>query len=272
MEDYLAADFVYPQGIEKTQPYSSSLSLLVYRPDALTETVQLDADNGVIVFQSRYPLDTLENTNLGNARSLLLDNTTGEILHTSVNTIGYRAAYIQPDGQAGDERDNLYSPGDELVAPVTNAWVSNGMSLNGKSWTDENGRYKSYYNIPFCPGFSYDYEIPIAAAVPYRNFNPQRAGSLNHYLFCSYSYYTCRGLPFYSPSPSLFGALSYINALSAQALSTNLPTQANFAIDVTLLSGKFTLANTVGGDTLPVADETSYAIDIETRCRVRAAG
>ena len=263
VDDYLAADFVYPQGIEKTQPYSSSLSLLVYRPDALTETVQLDADNGVIVFQSRYHLDALETTNLGNARSVLLDNTTGEIVHSSTNNIGYRVAYIQPDGQASDERDALYTSGDELVAPVTNAWVSNGLSINGKSPTDEKGRYVSYYNIPPCPGFTYDYEIPIAAAVPYRSFNPQRAGSLNHYLFWSQSYYTCSGLPFYSPSPSLAQSQDYINALSVQALNSNRPTAANFAIDVTLLSGQFTLANTVGGETLPVTDETRYAIDIE---------
>ncbi|PID61948.1 MAG: hypothetical protein CSB44_05600 [Gammaproteobacteria bacterium] len=252
----------YPSGIERGEPWAASRSLLVYRPgafagDALPEAIQLDRDKGVIVFESRYDINELDDSVYQSARSLLLDDT-GRVLERSRNVIGYRVAYVRPDGGfSADEPQALYEPGDELLAPIDNAEISNGLEINGRSVSNTDGRYTSFVNIPPCPGFTWHYSIPVYAAVPYQSFNPLRSGSMNRYLFQSLSAYTCNGAPFPPVGASTVQMNDYINALTIHGMQTNLPLPADFVVDVTLLSGSFALYNEEG-DAVIMGDETQY--------------
>ena len=245
------------EGYSKGSLFQGTRTVLVYLPTLLDTTVQLDSENGLLLFQSRYDLNELEDQTSVRAHSLLISDR-GRIAATSQNTIGYRVAYIKPDGEGGDdERGRRYETGDELVAPVTNALVSSGLNLNGQFPTDDEGRYQAWYYISPCPGFTYHYTIPMSVSIPYRTYNPQSAQGFGEYLFWGQSGYTCNGPPFApSPSAGLGGLSDYIDAIGVHASSTTqIPSPAHFAIDVTLISGRFTLVDEYG-DVIPVGDKT----------------
>ena len=242
--------------------------VLAYDPELLDATVQLDSEDGLLLFQSRYDLNALAAEPEVGERSLLF-NDSGQIKARSNNTIGYRVAYIKPDGSSDEnERDRRYSEReDELIAPVTNAVASTAFDLNGGHATDENGRYMAYYYIPPCPGFTYQYTIPVSVAVPYRTYNPQKKSGSGQYLFWGLSDYTCIGPPIYPPL-NLVSLSGYIDSLAEYASIYNTPSPVNFPIDVTLISGRFGLYNPasdnnsnsgsdgVAGTLVPVGDTT----------------
>ena len=240
-------------------PFASSRSLLVYRAEALaTEGASLDAAKGAIVFESRYDLDALADTSVEANESLLID-AAGRIAYRSGHTIGHRVAYVAPDGEGGsaEERGALYRPGDTLLAPITNAWIENGLSFAHRVGTDVRGRYESHFSVPPCPGFSHEYEIPVFAAIPYRSFNPQREGSMNSYLLSGTSYYRCVGARFPQAATSIVEQQSQIRAREIIAGIVSLPSPVNFAVDVTLISGRFALHN-AENDPVPLGERTRY--------------
>jgi len=237
-------DADYPAELQqfKGRRYSESRSLLVYKPEALDETIQLNEQNGLIVFESRYDLEELRDGGSITANSLLLSDE-GKVLHSSADNIGYRVAYVTPNGETAGERSASYQPGDELVAPITYGTVSTGLNPVANFAIGEDGRYQAYNIMPPCPGMTVDFLVPVTAAIPYRTYNPQRKGSFNQYFFSSYSNYFCAGAPFYPPGFTLGGVSAYIDSLAAYSLLDDQPPQAHFQIDVTLLSGQFKLSN-----------------------------
>ena len=251
-----------PEGVEKGTPYGTTRSLLVYREDALDDTVQIDADKGLIVYESRYDLNGLLAGD-GSERQSLLLNGEGVVLYDTYNTIGYRVAYLEPDGTSDDERGTFYNPYETaeqtLLAPIPGVQITNAMNFNGVFGTDEEGFYRSSYYIPPCPGFTYDYSIPFFAAVPYRSFNPQREGTLHRYYFRQQTYYTCVGAPFYSPQPTLGANADFLSAREIYAGIQPVATHVNFPIDITLISGQFTLRNNDDSE-VTVGDETRYGV------------
>ena len=233
-------------------PYASSRSFLVRDAEKpFDATLSVDPDKEPIVFESAFDLSDLERGRARGLRSLIVDGE-GRFVFGSIDNIGYRVAYVRRDGAEGttDEPllryDRYRETPDELLGPVTNATVSTAFNLNGKFPTDEQGRYQASFYIPPCPGFTYHYPIPTYAEIPYRSFNPQREGASNRYLYWGLSGYTCSGPPF-PPSPlSLGGQLDYLRALEEHASHVQTPRPVDFQVDVTLISGSFSLENPDG--------------------------
>ena len=102
MDEYAKLD---AKGYEKGRPLRGSRSVRVFDPDKMTSTVQLNAGDGLLLFQSRFDLNELQNAESVYARSLLFSDQ-GRIAASSDNTIGYRVAYIKPDPMAIAIRTN----------------------------------------------------------------------------------------------------------------------------------------------------------------------
>ncbi len=252
------------------EPYSSSRSLLVYKPEALDSTVALSSVSGIIVQQSVFDIRSLLNTAYPDTKHSLLIDKSGVVRHPSEHNIGFRVAFFNPDGstlQDGERSDtNIYGQDlgegadgikNSILAPIEGARISNPFSpgfISGVS--DKNGFFRNYAKMPICPGFSYNLSIPITAEVPYRSFNPQRAGTFNHYYFWNQYNYFCAGLPL-DPPTNIGELLGYINAIGVLVTTTHPVQRVAIPVDVTLLTGSFSLSNP-DGSAVPVGDSTVH--------------
>ncbi len=267
-EDFDRTDYAEEFQDHIGELYSSSRSLLVYNPSVLDSSDSLDLGNSIIVYQSVFDIrQLLFDAQWGNSRSMII-NSAGKVIHESYNNIGFRVAYLNPDRgvSLAQERSNtsLYDQDlsenangkkSAILAPIQGARINNPLSSGGGSGvSDKNGYFLSYTNLPVCHGVGNHSSIPISAEVPYRSFNPQRADTFNHHYFWGLYDFYCTGLPIHTPT-NLIEQADYINAIAVQAANFSPVQRVSIPVDITLLTGSFSLANP-GGRKVPVGDST----------------
>ncbi len=243
--------------VPKVALFSSSRSALIRSLSSISDPRAL-GERGVILFEAPIDLSDGSLQTLGDSiQSVILDSD-GRVLYSSVNNIGFRAAYVKPeDGGEGDPAlDHIanYQRGDELWGAVDGALIDS--SLGGIS-ASLNGSFSVIDFIPPCPGFSFTYDYDIYASLAYRFFDPQAAQPWGSYYFTSSASTTCIG---YGEIPLGFSLSGLSATLAVQAIVATIATPLvthEIPVDVVLFNGEGRVANP-DGTVLEVGSETAY--------------
>lgn len=286
-EEYQSLD--YPSAFQQYvhEPFSSSKSLLVYKPSALNGTVQLDEDSGLIVFQSKFniaqlllPDQTLVVPGVqqkpSESRSLLVDEN-GDLKYLSEdNNIGLRVAFFdgldqsiersQSGIHAVDMSENSEGEKTNILAPIQGARIWDGLSHTISGVSDKNGQFINRVRGFVCPGITVLLSIPVTAEIPYRSFNPQKADTFNHHFYSSMYGYGCVGLAPIFPTNQVEGG-AYMAAAAILGTVAAPVQRIGIAVDLTLLTGTFSISNGVDQPIIPVNNATKRLTNLTTQYR-----
>src|SRR5690606_12752070 len=135
-------------------------------------------------------------------------------------------------------------PDDKIFGPVANTkvYVNEWVYPGGVDVTDENGRYNLKFNLPPCPGFSFEYATDVWADLTYQNFNPMGTSTLPFYLRRQ-DWDLCSGYLASVPTNSLAGAMTYVAMVGIYASAAIPIYNVDLTVDVMMLTGNLVLMN-----------------------------
>ena len=227
----------------------------VYKSVLVRSLDHYDDPNGVtmgdlVLFMA--PVDLVSGrgiTDANNYKSLLISKD-GIVLAKSHNDIGLEAAYyVDKNGNPPDNLNQFDMPfGDTLLHPVPNAEVDIPFTSNGKIPTDDKGEFSLPVFIPPCPGFSFNYDLQLYAAVPRRPFSPQKP-FLNYYVHGPASLF-CDGYgEGMGGSTSLSGLMAQVDAAAITATLSTPMLRIRIPADILEFDSHVDMANA-----MPVSD------------------
>ena len=232
-------------------------SVLVRNANTIVDPNLLTPGDGSILFRSTIDLrkGVLQDLS-SDIRSVLIGDK-GEVLHTSTNNIGFKAAfYTDKEGKPHDSirRDPAE---DTILGPVSGAKVEPSMSYSmGPTYTNEEGKFRTNFYVVPCPGFSYDHHFYFNAELFYRMHDPENPNPVGKYYFKRDYYHYCTGYHLVAPGYTLGGLMAQVNAIGIYATMAIPYNPVEIYVDVVQLGGIGGLVN--GGEVVPVGDTTEY--------------
>src|SRR5690606_12472975 len=210
-----------------------------------------------------FTVDLTQNFNPDGYRSLVL-NPHGQVIASSQHNIAPRAGFFgNPDeGQSSSGR----KPDDKIFGPVANTevYVDEWVYPGGVDVTDENGRYNLKFNLPPCPGFSFEYATDVWADLTYQNFNPMGTSTLPFYLRRQ-DWDFCSGYLASVPTNSLSGAMAHVALIGIYASAAIPIYNVDLTVDVMMLTGNLVLMNP-DSSPIEVGAVTEYGLfDLSTQ-------
>ena len=204
-DQYLSQVFRTPTGLNVITPpllYPETASVLVIAAYKILRPNPVYA-NMVLM---EFPADLTQNIDLENTnRRALILNAQGQVIYQSDHDISVKAE-VYKDRNATDGNKRLWSP---RGVPME-AWPYGGGGSN------ENGEFSVTAVMPPCPGFRFEYKIPITAKIPLVNFNPKNGMIMTD--FAGYNHYhTCVGYGEVPLGATLMDQLARINAIGIVA-------------------------------------------------------
>ncbi|MCP3951337.1 MAG: hypothetical protein GY697_03850, partial [Desulfobacterales bacterium] len=209
------------------------------------------------IILAEYPIALHEQTKVPESRVSLIINEEGEIVKQSDYDISFKVDIYKKDdnGKRIKSRDGF----EQFWQPIPNVMVYAG----GPDWhfpggatvSDVDGQYVMTYVLPACPGFAYEYTIPITAQFEIDNFNPKAKGDLNKISAYRYDYKWCIG---YGEGPPATGIIGQMAQLEARAIVATLATpmyDLNIFFSTMQLSGIGTMPG------VEFANQTKYTED-----------
>ncbi|MCU7892439.1 MAG: hypothetical protein KZQ78_12835 [Candidatus Thiodiazotropha sp. (ex Ustalcina ferruginea)] len=189
-----------------------------------------------------------------NSQSVLLDKD-GTLLWDSGLNIGFKTGFVSdPEGNEQITNDRLFPTRDHedtIHGPLK--WVVLENGLAHRTITGNDGTYSFHYPLPPCPGFFYDFTMPIVLQLYYQRFNPRR-GARYPYFMRRLGFDYCVG---YSQVPlgfTLGAQMAQVNALAIVAtLATPPKRKLDFVVDMIVMAGQARMPGTVA-----FATETRY--------------
>ncbi|MBU2706940.1 hypothetical protein KCM76_13175, partial [Zooshikella marina] len=163
-------------------------------------------------------------------RSLLVSNTSGEIVYKSYHNIGYRTGFIV-NPKSGEQRTFRRKFDDVLLNPLPYTKVFAAAGSEFTSTTDVQGKYRIEYFNPACPGFQITYHNPIIAELHYSRFHPRKTEYLPYFLTREKESH-CNGLAVYDYR---------VNEILA--LQSSFHYHIDFPVDMMVLRGSAGLYN-----------------------------
>ncbi|WP_444917516.1 Ig-like domain-containing protein [Microbulbifer sp. JMSA003] len=220
------------------QLQESTLSVLVRHQDQI-----LIENISPVLFEA--PVDLSDPQDVPEEINSLLISKEGRVLDQAEGTIGFKSGYFK-----GDEDGFYWSKSlkdNEVYSGIPNVTIEiPAGNIHGYGVTDEDGFYHTVFLLVPCPGFYFDYTVPIYAKMRYRMFNPRSARHNNFHMVAP-SYDACNG---YSIGRSVFPN-----------------TRTNFLVDTAMLSGQGYLANpapgtiNTEGEPVPIGASTAYEFE-----------
>jgi len=146
---------------------------------------------------AEYPIGLHQNAGVNDKTVSLILNDKGEVVRKSDFDVSLKAAVYKED-ENGDrirDRDGFKS----FWQPIPNIPVSAGdpdsnLFPGGLSVSQDDGQYSMVYILPPCPGFVFEYTVPIIATLNIENFNPKATGPEGFLPAVVNDYKVCVGL------------------------------------------------------------------------------
>lgn len=242
--------------IPKISLPDSVKSVLVRNRETIVDPDLLPPGDGSILFRGSIDLRPGYLRNLSDDIRSVLIGGKGEVLYTSSNNIGFKAAfYTDPEGNPNDSirRD----PKDTILGPVSWAKVEPSISYSmGPTYTDEEGRFSTNFYVVPCPGFSYDHHFYFESELAYRNYDPEAPSPIGTYYFKHDYYHFCFGYHLVAPSMTLGGLMAQVAAIGIHATMAIPYNPVDIYVDVVQLGGLGYLISSNG--VVPIGDTTEY--------------
>ena len=242
------------EDISKVTLPDSVKSVLVRNPNTITDPNLLPQGDRSILFRASIDLRGGYLKHLTpDIKSVLLGEK-GEVLYTSTNNIGFKAAfYTDLDGNPHDAiaRDPQE---DTILGPVSWAKVepSLGYSL-GPTYTDEEGKFHLNFHLP-CSVYTYLAYLAVDSELYYRNYDPEAPNPTGKYYFTQDYSHVCVGTGI--PGTSLISLMDHINAIGVKASMAIPYHPVDIYVDVVQLGGTGQLLSP--GGVVPIGDTTEY--------------
>src|SRR5690606_2578128 len=211
---FLGQSFPLADNKSSVTPRESDLHSSVKSVLARGQSNRLIADSKQLALLT-FTVDLTQNFNPAGYRSLVL-NPQGQVIASSQHNIAPRAGFFgNPDER---QSSSGRKPVDKIFCPVANTkvYVNEWVYPGGVDVTDENGRYNLKFNLPPCPGFSFEYATDVWADLTYQNFNPMGTSTLPFYLRRQ-DWDFCSGYLASVPTNSLAGAMAYVSMVGIYA-------------------------------------------------------
>jgi len=243
-EEYDTLDFTLISGQEMNKPalHNNTASIIVKQ--------HINDPSDLILLESPIDLKQVYPDFL-TANSALISEK-GELLYSSENNIGYRAAfYTTEDGDHDKGRQTLYGfnfEKDKLWAPVVGANVK--IIYGAQSITTHTGVYRLEYYLPPCMGFIMIYPYAMWTELHFKHFNPKADSPFGSYFVWREGFDFCTGgfdilsIMGFTGGVTM-GTLAHIYRMlyEQEHLFDQTWYQYNFAIDSSILTGEALIKN-----------------------------
>lgn len=215
-------------------------------PQALRDTTLVDFDDNYdLLVAAEFPVNPVPTENLDGGVSLLVKETTGDIIPGTVAEWrwGYLTAFYQDmDTQEYLNPENTDSgwfrskrPGARILQPLEGVLIESIQQNSAHPayrqpvTSNEDGFYRIVLSTPWCPRGYYSIPTQVTAKLSSKSFNPelQKRGSHYPYWVKRNGYVSCNGL---SASPTATDV--------PMGTKTLTPRPMDFQVDITVLSGK----------------------------------
>jgi RHS repeat-associated protein len=246
-------------GVLKALHHTTKTVLVRHKSKILHEAVQ------PVLLESGIDLLNIK-TLAPDTRALLLTKD-GQVIREAKVNIGYRVAFFSgtdPNAPMGatpvyvtdpsSDQRILRQAGDKVWAPMTNVGIEVSIDLHAKSVSGNDGRYSIPYNLPSCPGFTYEWAHDVIGRVMYRNFNP-KSNRVGLYFTALKVFDQCSQLSV-TDSWNPFKQMAAIEVAGIEATSTIPMIRADLRIDVNMITGEGVMLKASGE--VPLAAETKY--------------
>ncbi len=229
---YLSATFTTLDNETITKP--------VLRDDTLTVVLAPESTrystNGDQLLLLQLPIDPRlpiqDNTN-----SVLINRADGSIVYETSNNIGYRVGFYGDGITVSGSQRRTYK--DDIYGPLKG--VSVGLvSFDRFTQTDDFGKYSIEYNLPPCPGFSYEMNSLVAVELNFKRFDPM-GGPTRPYTLYRWGKESCYG----------YTTINYNGVTSdpefVSGSSASVTKYLDFPVDIMVLNGRAILTNGEAG-------------------------
>ena len=230
---YLSATFTTLDNETITKP--------VLRDDTLTVVLAPESTrystNGDQLLLLQLPIDPRlpiqDNTN-----SVLINRADGSIVYETSNNIGYRVGFYGDGITVSGSQRRTYK--DDIYGPLKG--VSVGLvSFDRFTQTDDFGKYSIEYNLPPCPGFSYEMNSLVAVELNFKRFDPM-GGPTRPYTLYRWGKESCYG----------YTTINYNGVTSdpefVSGSSASVTKYLDFPVDIMVLNGRAVLTNGEAGN------------------------
>ncbi|WP_444914063.1 hypothetical protein [Microbulbifer sp. TRSA007] len=222
------------------QLQESTLSVLVRHQDQL-----LIENISPILFEA--PIDLTDPQDVREDINSLLISKEGHVLDQAEGTIGFKSGYFKGDEDGVGLYWSKFLKNDEVYNGIPNVTIEvPAGNIHGYGVTSEDGFYKAIFFLVPCPGFFFEYTVPVYAKMRYRQFNPRNARHNNfHMVLTTYDF--CNGYTAFN--------------------SFDVNTRVNFLVDTAMLAGQGYLANPSSstfhseGAPIPIDSNTTYQFE-----------